>query len=41
MTLKKGYARERDGRAYRIDSVNDHAVCIGVRILASKVVRKN
>ena len=41
MTLKKRYARELDGRAYRIDSINDHAVCIGVRILASKVARKN
>ena len=41
MTLKKRYSLEFDGRAYRIDSINDHVVCIGVRILASKVVRKN
>ena len=40
MTLKNGYARERDGRAYRIDSINDHVVRIGARILASKLVRK-
>ena len=41
MNLKKWYALEHDGRAYRIDSINDHVVCIGASILASKVVRKN
>ena len=41
MTLKKCYALKHDGRAYRIDSINDHVVPIGARILASKVVRKN
>ena len=30
-----------DGHAYRIDSINSQAVCIGARILASKVVRGN
>ena len=41
MTLKKHYSIEHDGRAYRIDSINDRVVRIGARILASKVVRTN
>ena len=39
--MKKCYALECDGRAYCINSINDHVVCIGARILANKVVRKN
>ena len=41
MTLKKCYALECNGRACLIDSINDHVVCIGAKIMASKVVRKN
>ena len=41
MDLKKHYALERDGRAYRINSINDRTVCIGAKILSSKVIRKN
>ena len=41
MNLKKHYALEQDVRAYHIDSINDHVVRIGCRILASKVGRKN
>ena len=41
MALKKHYDLEHDGRAYRIDSINDRVVRIGARILASKIVRKN
>ena len=41
MNLNKRYDLERDGRAYHIDSINERAVYIGARILASKVVTKN
>ena len=41
MTLKKCYALENDGRAYRIDSINNRAVRNGASILVGKVVRKN
>ena len=37
--LKEHFGLQRDGHAYRIDSINSHAVRIGARILASKVVR--
>ena len=39
MTLKKRYALEHDERAYRIDSINDRAICIDAKILARKVPR--
>ena len=38
--LKKRYELQNDGRAYRIDSINDQSMCIGASILANKVVRK-
>ena len=41
MTLKKHYALQGDRREYRINTINDHTVRIGTKILASKVVRKN
>ena len=39
--LKERCDLQRDGRAYHIDTINDRALCIGARILASKIVRKN
>ena len=41
MTLKKHYSLERNGIACLIDSINDHTVYIGAKIMASKVVWKN
>ena len=39
--MKEHFGLQRDGHAYRVDSINSQEVCIGVRILASKVVRSN
>ena len=37
--LKDRFGLQRDGRTYRIDSINSQAMRIGARILESKVVR--
>ena len=39
--LKERYGLKRDGHTYRIDNINERAVCIGAHILASKVIRGN
>ena len=39
--MKKCYALEHDGWVYHVASINNRAVRINTRILASKVVRKN
>ena len=39
--LKLKYDLQHNGRAYRIDNINDRMVCISFRILASKIVHKN
>ena len=39
--LKERFGLQRDGHAYRIDSVNSQAVHIGARILASNIVQGN
>ena len=39
--LKERFGLQRDGRAYRIDSINSQMVHIGARISASKVVCGN
>ena len=39
--MKLKYDLQHDDKAYRIDSINDWAIRISARILASKIVRKN
>ena len=41
MRLKERYNFQRDGKAYRIEKINEQAMCIGACILASKIVWKN
>ena len=39
--LKEHFCLQRDGHSYRIDNIKSQAVCIGAKILASKVVHDN
>ena len=39
--LEKKYGLRHNGWDFRIDSINDHAMHISARILASKIVGKN